>query len=80
MLTKAQIIDGLFTLSMEERLQVRDLLNDELDESVAAAWTAELDGRLERLRRGETTASPWPEVKARLEQRLAEIEELGHPE
>lgn len=79
MLTKAEIVEGLFTLSVDERLEVRDLLNDELDgvesgdDSLSLEWRAEITRRLDEYHRGEVEAIPWEDVKARLETQLAEL-------
>ena len=44
-------------------------LDGEPEEAVEAAWAAEIQRRVERVRSGEAKGRPWPEVRERLERR-----------
>jgi len=39
-------------------------------QSVDRLWSAEIERRSARLRSGETSGIPWPEVKRQIEQKL----------
>jgi putative addiction module component (TIGR02574 family) len=72
-----QLVEQLLDLSFEQRAFVRDILEESLeadlakDEAHAAAWTAEIDRRIDAYERGESKATPWPEFRAELERMLA---------
>ena len=73
------IIEEARKLSPEEREElVRRLLVDFEDEpadgtpeEIEAAWSDEVERRIERAERGETTSVPAEEVQARLRAKLA---------
>jgi putative addiction module component (TIGR02574 family) len=44
-------------------------LDGEPEEAVEAAWAAEVNRRVELIRRGEAKGRPWEQVRADLEQR-----------
>lgn len=66
------VLEDVLRLSAEERSAVVVALIDSLEtsdeESVAEAWRTELLRRRRELRAGESQASPWTEVRARINQ------------
>ena len=42
-------------------------LDGEPDDGVEAAWTAEIERRIERIKSGAATGQPWAKVRKRLE-------------
>jgi putative addiction module component (TIGR02574 family) len=42
-------------------------LDDEPDDGVEAAWAAEIERRIARIKSGAATGQPWAEVRKRLE-------------
>ena len=68
----ADLLAEALKLSPGDRLQLIEALWDTLSEEdipVTAEERALLDERLEDLEKNPGAQSPWPEVKARLEQR-----------
>lgn len=73
------IIEEARKLTAEERELLFILLQHEFDdegsdgtpEEIEAAWEAELDRRLDRAKRGETTSRPLEDVIAELRAQLA---------
>jgi putative addiction module component (TIGR02574 family) len=49
-----------------------DTLHGEPDESVEAAWAAEVERRIRQIDSGEVKTIPWAEVRAKLYARLNE--------
>jgi len=43
---------------------------EDRERAVAAAWAAEIDRRIERIRRGQAKGRSWEEVRSDLEQRF----------
>ncbi len=89
MLTKDQIIKGISLLSRDDQNEILDQLIRELDVEAGSRttispssieWTKELDSRIDRFERGESTAASWPEVDARLERLLAELGDRASPQ
>lgn len=78
MTARDQIVAQLLDLPIEDRIHVRDILDESLqgegafgiDDQAAAAWTAEIDRRIAAYDRGEATAKPWEELRAELRQML----------
>lgn len=70
-----QIAHQALSLSTAERAEVAAMLlvslDGEPDEEVEAAWAAEIERRVERVRAGQATGRPWSEVRADLERRRA---------
>jgi putative addiction module component (TIGR02574 family) len=66
------LLEDLLRLSADERSAVAAALIDSLEsseeETVSAAWRAELLKRRDDLRSGRITGQPWAEVRARLSQ------------
>ena len=75
-MTKAteDVLHDAMALSLSQRAELAAELLASLDgepeEAVEAAWTAEIDRRVDRIRRGEAKGRPWDEVRADLEQRV----------
>lgn len=67
------ILNNAMRLSTTERAELAAALLASLDgepeEAVEAAWTAEIQRRIERVRAGEAKGRPWSEVRERLERR-----------
>lgn len=72
-MTKAaeEILHDAMALPLGERAELAAELVASLhsgpEESVEAAWAAEIDLRVARIRRGEAKGRPWQEVRADLE-------------
>jgi putative addiction module component (TIGR02574 family) len=89
MATKEEVIHALYTLSVEDRLDVQRLLNDELDglddepgpddARAAEEWTAELERRIAAIESGQSKGRPWQEVLDELRAEIAqEFAGRGH--
>lgn len=67
------ILSSVVELSTAERAELAAALLASLDgdpeEAVDAAWDAEIQRRVERVRTGAATGRPWPEVRERLVRR-----------
>ncbi len=67
------ILSNAMRLSTAERAELAAELLASLDgepeEEVEAAWAAEIQRRVERVRSGTAKGRPWPEVRKRLERR-----------
>jgi putative addiction module component (TIGR02574 family) len=72
-MTKAaeDLLHDAMALPLAERAELAAELLASLDgepeEAVEAAWAAEIDRRVDRIRRGEATGRPWEDVRADLE-------------
>jgi len=71
--TTDDILNNAMRLSTTERAELAAALLASLDgepeDAVEAAWTAEIQRRVERVRSGEAKGRPWSEVRERLERR-----------
>lgn len=71
--TTDDILNNAKKLSTTERAELAAELLASLDgepeEAVEAAWAAEIQRRVERVRSGEAKGRPWSEVRERLERR-----------
>lgn len=71
--TTDDILNNAMRLSTTERAELAAALLASLDgdteDAVEAAWAAEIQRRVERVRSGETKGRPWAEVREHLEQR-----------
>lgn len=66
-----QLIDEVLRLTPEDRWVAAAALIDNLnvsddDSAVAKAWSDEIVRRKAELQSGRSTATPWPEARARL--------------
>ncbi len=68
--TAVDILNRAKRLSPAERADIAAellaSLDGEPDKDVEAAWTAEIQRRVERIRSGEAKGRPWSEVRKRL--------------
>lgn len=71
--TTDDILNNAMRLSTAERAELAAALLASLDgepeDAVEAAWAAEIQRRVERVRSGEAKGRPWSEVRERLERR-----------
>lgn len=71
--TTDDILNNAMQLSATERAELAAALlaslDGETEDAVEAAWAAEIQRRVERVRSGEAKARSWSEVRDRLEQR-----------
>jgi len=71
--TTDDILNKAMRLSTAERAELAAALLASLDgeseDDVEAAWAAEIQRRVQRVRSGEAKGRPWPEVRERLERR-----------
>jgi len=71
--TTDDILNNAMRLSTTERAEIAAALLASLDgepeEAVEAAWVAEIERRVARVRTGEAKGRPWSEVRERLERR-----------
>ena len=71
--TTNDILNDAMRLSTTERAELAAALLASLDgepeDAVEAAWAAEIQRRVERVRSGAAKGRPWPEVRERLERR-----------
>lgn len=71
--TTDDILNKAKRLSTAERAELAAALLASLDgepeDDVEAAWAAEIQLRVERMRSGEAKGRPWTEVRERLERR-----------
>ena len=71
--TTNDILNNAMRLSTTERADLAAALLASLDgepeDAVEAAWTAEIQRRVEHVRSGEAKGRPWSEVRERLERR-----------
>jgi putative addiction module component (TIGR02574 family) len=71
--TTDDILNNAMRLSTTERAELAAALlaslDGETEDAVEAAWAAEIQRRVERVRSGEAKGRPWSEVRERLEQR-----------
>ena len=71
--TTDDILNHAMQLSTTERAELASALLASLDgepeDAVEAAWAAEIQRRVERVRSGEAKGRPWAEVRERLERR-----------
>ena len=69
--TTDDILNHAMQLSTTERAELAAALLVSLDgepeDAVEAAWAAEIQRRVERVRSGEARGRPWAEVRNRLE-------------
>ena len=67
------ILNNAMRLSTAERAELAAALLASLDgepeDEVEAAWAAEIQRRVERVRSGEAKGRPWPEVRKHLGRR-----------
>ena len=73
-----ELLRNALALSPEERASVAAELLASLDEPVPddaaamqAAWAREIETRARRVLSGDSVGQPWPEVRARIADRLA---------
>jgi putative addiction module component (TIGR02574 family) len=78
-MTREALLQEVLRLPPRERAEVAAELLASLDEElpedpaeVARAWGAEIERRARRALAGNTAATPWEEVRKKLEDRLAE--------
>jgi putative addiction module component (TIGR02574 family) len=78
-MSRDTVLHDALRLSTRERADVAAELLSSLDErpadspeDVERAWAEEIDRRARRVLAHESTGSPWPEVRARLEKRLSQ--------
>ena len=66
-----EILTEAMQLSIIERAEIASALlaslDGEPDDGVEAAWAAEIERRIERIKSGAATGQPWAEVRKRLE-------------
>jgi putative addiction module component (TIGR02574 family) len=71
--TTDDILNRAKRLSTTERAELAAgllaSLDGEPDDDVEAAWAAEIQRRVERVRSGEAKGRPWPEVREHLKPR-----------
>lgn len=71
--TTDDILNNAMQLSATERAELAAALlaslDGETEDAVEAAWAAEIQRRVERVRSGEAKGRSWSEVRDRLEQR-----------
>jgi putative addiction module component (TIGR02574 family) len=71
--TTDDILNNAMRLSTTERAELAAALLASLDgepeDAVEAAWAAEIQRRVERVRSGTAKGQPWPAVRERLERR-----------
>jgi putative addiction module component (TIGR02574 family) len=65
------ILTSAMQLSITERAEIASALlsslDGEPDDAVAAAWTAEVERRIERIKSGAAKGRPWTDVRKRLD-------------
>ena len=65
------ILSTAMQLSITERAEIASALlaslDGEADEAVEAAWAAEIERRIERIKSGTAKGRPWAAVRKRLE-------------
>ena len=66
-----EILTTAMQLSIIDRAEIASALlaslDGEPDDGVEAAWAAEIERRIERIKSGAATGQPWAEVRKRLE-------------
>ena len=71
--TTDEILNNAMRLSTTDRAELAAALlaslDGEPDDAVEAAWAAEIQRRVERVRSGEAKGRSWPEVRERLGRR-----------
>ncbi len=80
MLTKDQIMEGLASLTDDERREVFEFLSQEqqAETSLSEEWKQEIARRLAEYRRGEVKSIPADVAHAEAEARLAAIRAKAH--
>jgi len=71
----SKVADDILTtamqLSITERAEIASALlaslDGEPDDAVEAAWSSEIERRIERIKSGTAKGRPWAEVRKRLE-------------
>lgn len=71
----SKVADDILTTAMQlpiiDRAEIASALlaslDGEPDDGVEAAWAAEIERRIERIKSGVATGQPWAEVRKRLE-------------
>ena len=71
----SKVADDILTTAMQlpiiDRAEIASALlaslDGEPDDGVEAAWAAEIERRIERIKSGAATGQPWAEVRKRLE-------------
>jgi putative addiction module component (TIGR02574 family) len=71
----SKVADDILTTAMQlpiiDRAEIACALlaslDGEPDDGVEAAWAAEIERRIERIKSGAVTGQPWSEVRKRLE-------------
>jgi putative addiction module component (TIGR02574 family) len=71
----SKVADDILTTAMQlpiiDRAEIASALlaslDGEPDDGVEAAWAAEIERRIERVKSGAATGQPWAEVRKRLE-------------
>jgi putative addiction module component (TIGR02574 family) len=65
------ILTTAMQLSITERAEIASALlaslDGEPDDAVEAAWAAEIERRIERIKSGTAKGRPWPDVRKSLE-------------
>lgn len=65
------ILTSAMQLSITERAEIASALlsslDGEPDDAVAAAWAAEVERRIERIKSGAAEGRPWTDVRKRLD-------------
>lgn len=66
-----EILTQAMQLSIIDRAEIASALlaslDGESDDGVEAAWAAEIERRIERIKSGATKGQPWVKVRKRLE-------------
>jgi len=71
----SKVADDILTIAMQlsitERAEIASALlaslDGETDDAVEAAWAAEIERRIERIKSGAAKGRPWAEVRKRLD-------------
>jgi putative addiction module component (TIGR02574 family) len=73
--TGQKVLDEALRLELSERAELAAellaSLDGEPDEDVEAAWAAEIERRVERVRSGKDAGSPWAEARDRAKDALS---------
>jgi len=68
--SRQEVLTDALALDVHERADLAaaliESLDQEMDDDVAAAWEAEIEGRVAELERGEVRGIPWEEVRRKL--------------
>ena len=74
-----QMFNTALSLPEDQLRELTDALNDRMDEEsadsfeISPEWKEEIRRRSELIDQGKTTSAPWPEVRARVWQKVTEM-------